>query len=130
MKLAKLDITNNRYEFIALAALVMALNALAIDIMLPALPEIGDAIAVVSENHRQYVITSFLIGFGISQLFFWPALRCNRSPQNILYRRHDLHHCSRFRLIYGELYCHDHHARNPRHRRRRNPCCSALNGSR
>ncbi len=43
MKLAKLDITNNRYEFIALAALVMALNALAIDIMLPALPEIGDA---------------------------------------------------------------------------------------
>lgn len=72
MKLAKLDITNNRYEFIALAALVMALNALAIDIMLPALPDIGDAIAVVSENHRQYVITSFLIGFGISQLFFGP----------------------------------------------------------
>ncbi len=65
----KLDITNNRYEFIALAALVMALNALAIDIMLPALPEIGDAIAVVSENHRQYVITSFLIGFGISNCF-------------------------------------------------------------
>lgn len=72
MKLAKLDITNNRYEFIALAALVMALNALAIDIMLPALPDIGDAIAVVSENHRQYVITSFLIGFGISQLIFGP----------------------------------------------------------
>lgn len=72
MKFAKLDITNNRYEFIALAALVMALNALAIDIMLPALPDIGDAIEVVSENHRQYVITSFLIGFGISQLFFGP----------------------------------------------------------
>jgi len=72
MNIAKLNITKNRYEFIALAALVMALNALAIDIMLPALPEIGDAIAVVSENHRQYVITSFLIGFGISQLFFGP----------------------------------------------------------
>ncbi|WP_299347776.1 multidrug effflux MFS transporter [uncultured Maritalea sp.] len=72
MKIEKLNITDNRYEFIALAALVMALNALAIDIMLPALPDIGDAIAVVSENHRQYVITSFLIGFGISQLFFGP----------------------------------------------------------
>ncbi|MGJ8527685.1 multidrug effflux MFS transporter [Maritalea sp.] len=72
MKFAKLNIQDNRFEFIALAALVMALNALAIDIMLPALPEIGDAIAVASENHRQYVITSFLIGFGISQLFFGP----------------------------------------------------------
>jgi len=72
MKFTKLDITKNRFEFIALAALVMALNALAIDIMLPALPAIGDAVAVVSENHRQYVITSFLIGFGVSQLFFGP----------------------------------------------------------
>ncbi len=72
MKFAKLSIQDNRFEFIALAALVMALNALAIDIMLPALPDIGDAIAVVSENHRQYVITSFLVGFGISQLFFGP----------------------------------------------------------
>jgi DHA1 family bicyclomycin/chloramphenicol resistance-like MFS transporter len=68
----KLDTQKNRIEFIALAALVMALTALAIDIMLPALPEIGEAISVESENHRQYVITAFLIGFGISQLFFGP----------------------------------------------------------
>lgn len=68
----KLDTQKNRFEFIALAALVMALTALAIDIMLPALPQIGEAIAVESENHRQYVITAFLIGFGISQLFFGP----------------------------------------------------------
>ena len=40
--------------------------------MLPALPQIGEAISVESENHRQYVITAFLIGFGISQLFFGP----------------------------------------------------------
>ena len=68
----KLDTQKNKLEFIALAALVMALTALAIDIMLPALPQIGEAISVESENHRQYVITAFLIGFGISQLFFGP----------------------------------------------------------
>lgn len=70
MNFSKLNISNNRLEFIALAAMVMALNALAIDIMLPALPQIGDAINVENENHRQYVITFFLIGFGVSQLFF------------------------------------------------------------
>jgi len=72
MKTNKLDTTKNRVEFIALAALVMALTALAIDIMLPALPQIGEAISIESENHRQFVITAFLIGFGISQLFFGP----------------------------------------------------------
>ncbi|KXG86919.1 MFS transporter [Agrobacterium bohemicum] len=61
-----------RTEFIALAAALMALNALAIDIMLPGLQEIGASLGVDNENHRQYVISAYLIGFGISQLAYGP----------------------------------------------------------
>ncbi|MDE1997189.1 MAG: multidrug effflux MFS transporter [Rhizobiaceae bacterium] len=59
-------------EFIALAAFLMAINSLAIDIMLPALQQIGSSLGVVNENHRQYVVTAYLIGFGSAQLFYGP----------------------------------------------------------
>jgi DHA1 family bicyclomycin/chloramphenicol resistance-like MFS transporter len=61
-----------RAEFIALMAFLMALNALAIDIMLPGLQEIGAALNVENENHRQYVVSAYLIGFGVAQLFYGP----------------------------------------------------------
>jgi DHA1 family bicyclomycin/chloramphenicol resistance-like MFS transporter len=61
-----------RWEFITLAAALMATNSLAIDIMLPALQQIGAALDVVNENHRQYVLTAYIVGFGVSQLFFGP----------------------------------------------------------
>lgn len=61
-----------RSEFIALMAFLMALNALAIDIMLPGLQEIGAALNVENENHRQYVVSAYLIGFGFAQLFYGP----------------------------------------------------------
>jgi DHA1 family bicyclomycin/chloramphenicol resistance-like MFS transporter len=64
--------TMGRVEFIALAAMLMALNALAIDIMLPGLQEIGAALGVENENHRQYVISAYLLGFGIAQLGYGP----------------------------------------------------------
>lgn len=59
-------------EFIALAAGLMALNAMAIDIMLPALQQIGAALGVTEENPRQFVITAYVIGFGGAQLFYGP----------------------------------------------------------
>ncbi len=55
-------------EFVAMVAGLMALNALAIDVMLPALPDIGAALAVVQDNDRQMVLSSYLIGFGIGQV--------------------------------------------------------------
>ena len=61
-----------RWEFIALAAALMALNALAIDIMLPGLQEIGASLGVENENHRQYVISAYILGFGGAQLFYGP----------------------------------------------------------
>jgi DHA1 family bicyclomycin/chloramphenicol resistance-like MFS transporter len=59
-------------EFVALTAMLMALNALAIDIMLPALPQMGADFAVAQENDRQLIIVSYMLGFGISQLFYGP----------------------------------------------------------
>lgn len=68
-------------EFVGLVAALMALNALAIDIMLPALPHIGDALNIVEENQRQWIITSYLLGFGAAQLI-WGTLadRYGRRP--------------------------------------------------
>lgn len=75
------EVKISRPEFIALIAGLMALNALAIDIMLPALPAMGAALGVAHENERQYVLTSYLIGFGIAQLFFGPISdRFGRRP--------------------------------------------------
>ena len=62
----------SRVEFIALVAALMALNALAIDIMLPALPYMGEALGVSNENERQLVIGAYMLGFGIAQLAFGP----------------------------------------------------------
>jgi DHA1 family bicyclomycin/chloramphenicol resistance-like MFS transporter len=71
----------SRPEFIALIAALMALNSLAIDVMLPALPAMGEALKVMHENERQYVLTAYLVGFGIAQLFFGPLSdRCGRRP--------------------------------------------------
>jgi DHA1 family bicyclomycin/chloramphenicol resistance-like MFS transporter len=68
---AKLPIP--RWEFIALCAALMALNSLAIDIMLPALQQIGGSLGVENPNHRQYVITAYIVAFGIAQLGFGPV---------------------------------------------------------
>lgn len=68
-------------EFVALIAMMMALNALAIDAMLPALPAIGDALGVARENSRQWVITAYLLGFGSAQIVYGPlADRYGRKP--------------------------------------------------
>jgi MFS transporter, DHA1 family, multidrug resistance protein len=61
---------------VALAAALMAIEAIAIDIMLPALPDIGAAFQVADPNDRSLVLTAFLIGFGLPQLVFGPL--CDR----------------------------------------------------
>jgi len=62
----------SKVEFIVLMAFLMAINALAIDIMLPGLQEIGASLGVENENHRQYVVSAYLIGLGIAQLLYGP----------------------------------------------------------
>jgi DHA1 family bicyclomycin/chloramphenicol resistance-like MFS transporter len=60
---------------------LMALNALAIDIMIPALPAMGEALGVGTENDRQLVVIAYMIGFGSTQLIWGPlADRFGRKP--------------------------------------------------
>lgn len=59
-------------EFVLLCALLMASTALAIDIVLPAMLEIGDAFALDDANAAQYIISAYLIPFGFGQLVFGP----------------------------------------------------------
>lgn len=46
-------------------SMMSALDALSIDSMMPALDQISIDLAVVAENHRQFVITSFFFGFAL-----------------------------------------------------------------
>ncbi|MGQ4273559.1 multidrug effflux MFS transporter [Terrihabitans sp. B22-R8] len=57
-------------QFVSLIAALMAVNALAIDSMLPALPAIGDALGIATENERQWVVTAYLLGFGSAQIVY------------------------------------------------------------
>lgn len=59
-------------EFVALIAALMSLAALGIDSMLPALPAMGASLHVVGENPRQFIITAFVLGFGVAQIVHGP----------------------------------------------------------
>ncbi len=68
-------------ESVALMAALMALNALAIDMMLPALPAIAHGLGVSHPNDQQYVIIAYTIGFGAGQMVWGPlADRFGRRP--------------------------------------------------
>ena len=59
-------------EFVTLMALMISITALSIDMMLPALPEIGRDLRVGHANDVQLVVTVLLFGMGIGQLLFGP----------------------------------------------------------
>ena len=64
--------TISRAEFVALVAALTTINAASIDVMLPALPNLGAAFAVANPNDRSLVLTAFLLGMGLPQLVFGP----------------------------------------------------------
>lgn len=62
----------HRTEFIALMAMLTATVAFSIDAMLPALPDIGQALSPDNVNNAQLIITSFILGMGIGTFFTGP----------------------------------------------------------
>ena len=68
-------------ETVAMLAGLMALNAFAIDAMIPALPDIGADLGVDDDNRRQLVVVAYMLGFGSTQLIWGPlADRFGRKP--------------------------------------------------
>lgn len=69
---AKAKLPMPLWEFVCMVASMMALNAFAIDIMLPAMGVIGDYYQLSNPNDQQWILYSYIIGFGVPQLFFGP----------------------------------------------------------
>ncbi len=70
-----------RAELVWMLALLMALNALAIDAMLPALAALGQGLGVREINDTQFVITVFLGGMGAGAIAYGPLSdRYGRRP--------------------------------------------------
>jgi DHA1 family bicyclomycin/chloramphenicol resistance-like MFS transporter len=68
-------------EFVVVIASIMALNPLAMDMMLPALPNIASAFHITIANRPQAVLSTFLIGFGVGQFVMGPLSdRFGRRP--------------------------------------------------
>ena len=59
-------------EFVVMMALVMALNALAIDTMLPALPAMAAALHAPSDNAQQAIISLYFFGLAFGSLLHGP----------------------------------------------------------
>ena len=59
-------------EFVVVIASIMALNPLAMDMMLPALPDIASAFHITVANEPQAVLSAFVIGFGVGQFIMGP----------------------------------------------------------
>ncbi|KAB0680872.1 multidrug effflux MFS transporter [Aureimonas leprariae] len=69
------------WELVTMIASLMALNAAAIDILIPALQQIGATLGVETENQRQLAISSYVFGFGAAQIVYGPLSdRFGRRP--------------------------------------------------
>ena len=68
-------------EMTFMLAGLMALNAFAIDSMIPALADIGRSLHVARENDQQLVVIAYFLGFASTQLVWGPlADRFGRKP--------------------------------------------------
>lgn len=61
-----------RAEFAGLAASLMVLFAMSIDLILPALPDIAAEMGISRANDQQHIVSLVILGMGIGQVFYGP----------------------------------------------------------
>jgi MFS transporter, DHA1 family, multidrug resistance protein len=71
-------------EFVVLAAATMSTQAIAIDAMLPAFPIIVQELHVADSNHGQWIVTAYMTGLGVGQLF-WGLMSDRFGRRRILF---------------------------------------------
>lgn len=60
-------------EFVTLLALMISIVAMATDIMLPALSQIGHDLKVADPNHVQLIVSALFLGFAVGQVVAGPV---------------------------------------------------------
>lgn len=58
------------WELVTLIACIMALNAAAIDVFIPALTNISQSLQLSDPNRAPFVITAYVMGFGAAQIVY------------------------------------------------------------
>ncbi len=59
-------------ELITLLAMMTSMGALTIDLQLPAMPLIVASFGVEASNQQQWIITAYMLGFAVAQIFYGP----------------------------------------------------------
>ncbi len=59
-------------ELIILLAMMTSLGALTIDLQLPAMPLIVESFGLEANNQQQWIITAYMLGFAVAQIFYGP----------------------------------------------------------
>ena len=62
----------SQFELVSLLAMLSATVAFSLDAMLPALPQIGDALSPEAPNRAQLVVGAFVLGLGLGTFFTGP----------------------------------------------------------
>ncbi|WP_336276876.1 multidrug effflux MFS transporter [Bartonella sp. CB178] len=60
-------------ELVIVLGALMTINSIAIDIVLPAMSDILKSLHVTNENDQHYIISFYLISYGVTQIFFGPV---------------------------------------------------------
>ena len=74
-------------EFVVVIASIMALNPIAMDMMLPALPNIASTFHITAANRPQMVLSIFLLGFGVGQFVMGPTPNASWRHDRLLCRQ-------------------------------------------
>ena len=59
-------------ELILMLAVFTSIGALTIDLQLPAMPDILSSFGFSQANQQQWIITAYMVGFGLAQIIYGP----------------------------------------------------------